>query len=380
MISATLCAPALPYIKDYFGSQFSILQFVITLFMLGNAFGQFISGPLSDQIGQKKVLTAGLILYTLASIGCALAENMPSLIAFRFIQGMGSAVGPVLARAIAANMYSVDVSAKVKSYGAIAIGLVSIITMLFSGQVTLISWRGNFWLASLFGAFLLFWSRQHMNEVCSQSNTKVVFLKSLKEMKEILFNPDFLKNGLPHAFTHGVMYGYIILFPFALNNLFSENTALITAFLSGVMIVFYMLGAGFSARFVEAIGSAKMLRYGVFLQLLSGICLFFAPSMFILPAIVLFNLSIGIVLPVSAARSLFPFSTFASANTSKSVKVGGASSCLGLLTRFLSAFISMAISQFSPSNAAGLALSIIAISILSSVCLMNEKEASVQNV
>jgi len=50
VISASLCAPALPFIADHFSAQFSYIQFTISLFLVGNALGQFLSGPLSDQV------------------------------------------------------------------------------------------------------------------------------------------------------------------------------------------------------------------------------------------------------------------------------------------------------------------------------------------
>src|ERR1700722_6393764 len=94
VISASLCAPALPFIADHFSTHFSYIQFTISLFLIGNAFGQFMSGPLSDQLGQRTVLLGGLVLYVIASCGCASADQMNILLVSRFFQGMGSSVGP----------------------------------------------------------------------------------------------------------------------------------------------------------------------------------------------------------------------------------------------------------------------------------------------
>lgn len=88
VISASLCAPALPYIADHFSADFSIIQFTISLFLIGNACGQFLSGPLSDQIGQRSVLLGGLFLYILSSCSCAIADEMSVLLTARFFQGM----------------------------------------------------------------------------------------------------------------------------------------------------------------------------------------------------------------------------------------------------------------------------------------------------
>ena len=113
VISATLCAPALPFIADRFSADLSYVQFTISLFLVGNAFGQFLSGPLSDRIGQRTTLLGGLSLYIVASSACALSNQMSFLLIARFFQGMGSAAGPVFSRAIATSSFPPKRSAQV---------------------------------------------------------------------------------------------------------------------------------------------------------------------------------------------------------------------------------------------------------------------------
>src|ERR1700722_20394446 len=189
VISASLCAPALPFIADHFSAHFSYIQFTISLFLIGNAFGQFLSGPLSDQIGQRKVLLSGLFIYILASCGCALSENMSSLLAFRMLQGMGSAVGPVLARAIASSMFPPDKSAQIQSYGAVGVGMASMLAILFSGQITLVSWRGNFWAACVLGVLLFFWTRASLNATPVVEKDKISFKQIFSRMGEVFRHP-----------------------------------------------------------------------------------------------------------------------------------------------------------------------------------------------
>ncbi len=55
--------------------------------------GQLIYGPLSDRYGRKAPLYVGLVLFAFASVGCALAQTIETLIIFRFLQGMGACAG-----------------------------------------------------------------------------------------------------------------------------------------------------------------------------------------------------------------------------------------------------------------------------------------------
>ncbi|MBI2742404.1 MAG: MFS transporter [Chlamydiales bacterium] len=357
VISASLCAPALPFIGDHFSAGLSSIQFTISLFLVGNACGQFLSGPLSDQLGQRRVLLSGLLLYILASCGCALSEQMSALLICRMFQGMGSAVGPVLARAIASNLFPADRSAQVQSYGAMGVGFASILAILSSGQITLISWRGNFWLAAGLGALLLLWTRLALKKSEESEKKKISFKQIFTQMGQVFKHPIFLGNTFAHAMTYGLMYGYIALFPFFLLEIFQKKDPVQVGIYSAYMIGCYMLGAFFASRAVVKWGVARMMSIGLMLQLISGILLIAAPStFFFFAALFLFNLSIGIILPVTSAGALAPFAGRA---------VGSASSSLGLSYRLIGSILSTVICQFSLSGGKSLGAAILLLSIAS---------------
>lgn len=359
VISASLCAPALPFIADHFSAHFSYIQFTISLFLIGNACGQFLSGPLSDQIGQRTVLLGGLFLYIVASCGCALSEQMSALLICRMFQGMGSAVGPVLSRAIASSLFPPDKSAQVQSYGAIGVGIASILAILSSGQITLVSWRGNFWLAAGLGIALLLWTRVALKkaEEPLAKKPQVSFKQIFTHMAHVFKQPSFLGNALSHSLTYGLMYGYIALFPFFLMEIFHEKNPVQVGIYSAYMIVCYMLGAFLSARLVVRWKVARMLEVGLLLQLLSGVILIVSSStLLFFGALFLFNLSIGIILPVTSAGALAPFAGKA---------VGAASSGLGLSYRFIGSLLSMGICQFALAGGRNLGLAILLLSLVS---------------
>ncbi len=359
VISSTLCAPALPFIADHFSAHFSYIQFTISFFLIGNAFGQLVSGPLSDRIGQKLVLMGGLFFYVIASSGCALADNMGVLLCARFVQGMGSSVGPVLARAIASSSFSLDRSAQVQSYGALGVGLASMVAILSSGRLTLVSWRGNFWLAAALGLILLVWAGWALKTFSSPLNHKSSIRKMFSQMWGVLKHPGFLGSTLPHAMTYGLMYGYIGLFPFILKELFQEHSPMQVGIYSAYMIAFYMLGTFLAARLVLRCTATKMIFWGIALQLVSGIALVFSASLFFfLAALFLFNISIGIILPLTSAKALASFSGQA---------VGFASSSLGLSYRFIGSFLSMGICQLPLLGGKNLGFSICLLSLISLV-------------
>lgn len=98
--------PALPDITAHLQVATSVTQLTLTASLVGLGLGQLVFGPLSDRMGRKVPLLASLVIFILASIGCAMATRMPDLIVARFIQGLAGAGGAVLSRAIARDCYA----------------------------------------------------------------------------------------------------------------------------------------------------------------------------------------------------------------------------------------------------------------------------------
>jgi DHA1 family bicyclomycin/chloramphenicol resistance-like MFS transporter len=93
--------PALPYAARGLQASASEVQLTVSLYLIGMAAGQLVYGPLSDRFGRRPVLLGGLVLYTLAGIGTALAPSADLLNGMRLLQGFGGSAGLVLGRAMA---------------------------------------------------------------------------------------------------------------------------------------------------------------------------------------------------------------------------------------------------------------------------------------
>src|SRR4051812_34802061 len=65
------------------------VSYSLSSYFIGISLGQLIYGPLLDRFGRKKPLYAGLSIYLLASVGCAMSDSVEMLIAFRLLQALG---------------------------------------------------------------------------------------------------------------------------------------------------------------------------------------------------------------------------------------------------------------------------------------------------
>ena len=126
--------PALPSIGKSLGASVSDVQASLTVFFIALALGQIIYGPVSDMVGRKVPLYFGTALFGLGSVGCALAGDGQSLIAWRFIQGLGACAGMVIPRAIVRDLHT----------GADAARLTAMLMLVFSVSPILAPLAGSF--------------------------------------------------------------------------------------------------------------------------------------------------------------------------------------------------------------------------------------------
>ena len=104
-LATQLLIPALPDIAREMRIGIGSAQLIIGVFLAGLGAGQLLVGPVADRWGRKPVLIAGLCLYALASLGGALAQDLPMLLLARAGQALGASAGIVTARVILNDLY-----------------------------------------------------------------------------------------------------------------------------------------------------------------------------------------------------------------------------------------------------------------------------------
>jgi MFS transporter, DHA1 family, multidrug resistance protein len=142
--------PALPAIGTALGAEVGAVQFSLTAFFLSIGVGQLLYGPVSDMVGRKPPLYAGLGLFIVASVGCALATDIQTLVALRFLQGLGAAAGMAIPRAVVRDLHTGTEAARLMSLLMLVFSVSPILAPLAgSGVIALSGWRGVFWAVAL---------------------------------------------------------------------------------------------------------------------------------------------------------------------------------------------------------------------------------------
>jgi drug resistance transporter, Bcr/CflA subfamily len=148
--------PALPAMVDDLRAAPSLTQLTITGTLLGLAFGQLAIGPMSDAMGRRKPLLAGVTLHVASSVLCALAPNIAVLGVLRVLEGVGAAAGSVVAMAIVRDLYSGRAAATLMSRLVLVLGVAPVLAPTLGGWLLAVtSWRGVFVALAVYGLLLL---------------------------------------------------------------------------------------------------------------------------------------------------------------------------------------------------------------------------------
>lgn len=223
--SIDMYLPAFPAIAS--GLNTSVAQVMLSLssFFIGISAGQLVYGPMLERFGRKKPLYVGLVIYLLASIGCAFTESVNSLIAFRFLQALGSCAGMVTARAIVRDLFEVKDNAKVFSSLMLVVAVSPIIAPTVGGYVTsALGWRYVFAalivvdIAILIGVYFLLPESKKPDPSHSLKPMAIV-----RNFVSIILQPQFYIYALTGAVAASGMYAYISGSPQVFIGLFGVN-------------------------------------------------------------------------------------------------------------------------------------------------------------
>jgi DHA1 family bicyclomycin/chloramphenicol resistance-like MFS transporter len=220
-LSIDMYLPSLPAIQRDLGTTASATQLTLSAFFAGLGIGQLAYGPLTDRFGRKRPLYAGLGLYVVASLLCALAPSVGVLIALRFVQAVGGAAGPVVTRAVVRDLYVGAPAARLLSMLMLVMGAAPILAPLFGGWVLLAaSWRVIFAILAALGTACLVLMAAALPETATARTPRLDLGAITRHLKELLRDRSFLMYTLTGAFSQAGMFAYISGSPFVLIELF----------------------------------------------------------------------------------------------------------------------------------------------------------------
>lgn len=310
-LSIDMYLPSFPQIERSLVGNPGSVELTLASFFIGLTLGQLFYGPLSDRFGRKKPLYIGFAIYTLASLGAAMADSISILILWRFLQGMGGCAGIIIPSAIVRDRTTARESARAFSLLMLVMGLAPILAPLIGGQIMLLcGWRGIFYVLALFGISCLAAIKLGLAESHNIDHEPPLNLrKVLSNYFHLLKNKAFLGYALAGGLAMSGMFAYIAGSPFVLIDLY-HIPAEKFGFFFGVNAFGLIASSQINARLLKKFSATSILRTALWIPSITGfsLALLAFNNWISLPIFIAgffcFVSSIGFIIPNAMASAL----------------------------------------------------------------------------
>lgn len=312
-LSIDMYLPAFPEIGASLGGGVEGVQLTLAAYFIGMAAGQLLHGPLSDRLGRRRPLFAGLIVYTAASILCALATSMEALIALRLLQALAGCAGMVISRAVVRDVADQLDPVRLMGRLMLVMGVAPILAPLIGGYVAAwFGWRAIFWLLAAIGLTALILCALLLQETLPEERRRrVSLLAVLRSYGGLLLDRRFMGAALASGFAIAGMFAYIAGSPFVFITLNGVSPALY-GWLFGSAAAGFILLSQFSARLATRFGRERMFNATIAAIAACGLALLaltalHAPFAAQFAMIFLYVSLLGIALPLGTIITITPF-------------------------------------------------------------------------
>jgi MFS transporter, DHA1 family, multidrug resistance protein len=341
--SIDMYLPGFPAIASHLHTTVAHISLSLSSFFIGISAGQFLYGPLLDRYGRKQPLYIGLIIYLLASVGCAIAPTADVLIGLRLVQALGGCVGMVASRAMVRDLFHVNENAKIFSMLMLVVGISPIIAPTLGGYVTAaFGWQYVFVVLTILAAIIItavyfFLPESREPDTSISLKPKPIATGFYKVFRE----PQFYTYAFTGSIAAAGLYAYIAGSPYVfmeLHKVTEKQYGWIFA-----LIAMGLIGSSqLNSVLLRTYKSEEIIRVALICQAVTGLLLFggvllgwlelFSTIFFIF----IFLCCQGFIFPNSSALSLAPFSKNAG---SASALMGGIQMSIGAFTSACVSFL-----------------------------------------
>jgi len=273
-LSIDMYLPAFPAIQAWFHTGAGQVQRTLSVFSFGFAIGQLFFGPLSDRLGRRGPLIAGIALYLAGVLGVLLAPNIEIFTVARLVQALGGCAAALIGRAMVRDLFPANEAARVFSTLMLIMGLAPILAPLIGGQLLLISgWQGIFYLLFAFAALSLVAVVLTLPESLPEARRVRHGLGEVFAVYgRLLTDRQFFAYSLSLAFASSGMFAYITGSPFVFIRLHGVPPEYY-GWLFGSNALGLIACSQFNRYLLRRHADTTILRHALVVTAAAGICL-----------------------------------------------------------------------------------------------------------
>ena len=308
--------PAFHDIGDEFGVPQLAVQQTLSAYLFAYAFMMLWQGALADALGRRPVVLAGLGLYAVATLGCAIAGNIQTLWLFRALQGLSAGTGLVVGRAIVRDRFHGAEAQRLMAQVTLVFGIAPAVAPVLGGVLlNTLGWRSIFWamLALVIGLWL--WSHRELPETLpAHGRSSLAPVELWQRYVAVMRHPDFLLLACIPALNFAGFFIYIASAPtFLMDRLGVSSYGFAWLFIP--MIAGVMIGAAISGRAAGRL-SARHTVWTAYALMFSGVAFDLIVAWFVAPGvpwhvlpIMLFTMGSSVLMPTASLLLLDLFPT-----------------------------------------------------------------------
>jgi DHA1 family bicyclomycin/chloramphenicol resistance-like MFS transporter len=217
-----LYLPALPEITRDLHTNGSAVQLTLTGTLVGLGLGQLIVGPLSDVLGRRRPLLAGIGVHIVASLLCVVSSDVLMLGTLRVVQGLGAAAATVIAMAVVRDRFTGHIAATVLSRLILVVGVSPLLAPVVGGQLLRwTDWRGVFVALAVIGAAIAVIAALTLPETLPAGRRRTGGLRtSLRDYRRLLHDRAFVGLVLVTGLSMATLFAYVAGSSFVLQEQF----------------------------------------------------------------------------------------------------------------------------------------------------------------
>lgn len=321
-LGTDLYNPALPVLAAALDAGVGAAQFTMTTYFIGLAGGQLVWGPLSDRLGRRPALLAGLSVMLVSSLAAALAGSVTEVAAARLGQGFAMASGAVVVRSIVRDLYAHERAARLLAVVTIVFSVVPIAAPLTGAALAAGGgWRAIFWFLCAAAALLIAATSTGLAETAPAERRSAHPLAVARTLASIVTDRRFIAPLMLVLCSHIGILAWVSSSAFTLVRGLGVSILAYSLMFAAVMLG-QILGAWCSARLVMRLGISRLLRVGVRVMLVGGLLaatLAWSGQAHWLAVVIpyaVFLFGTALVLPNATASALTPFPATAGAASS----------------------------------------------------------------
>ncbi len=265
-ISTDMYLPAFPAMKAALNAQPGETQMTLAAWFLGLSIGQITHGPIADHYGRRPPLLIGTALYTIGSIGCAVAGSMTVLSWWRLWAAFGGAASLVIPRAVIADVVRDGAeAARMIGRTVMVLGIVPVLAPTAGGLIAEYwDWRGIFWIAAGYGLLCTIMVAAFLPDTLPLNrHSKLRLGQLVVEYLVVWREPTFRSHALEGGFATFSLFAFLAGAP----PVFLQRYGLTPAAFGAIFVLNalgYIIGTQANARLITRFGTDRVLTGGAF--------------------------------------------------------------------------------------------------------------------